>query len=293
MVMKYKFFILTILLSFFIAQDRSTLFATGDGDPDASLGGHTIQFTENDILGASDRFFLSNEYMLERVYVYLSYEPEFMFDTQSIEVQISEDDNGKPGIPVSSNILELDYDNFEGKWYSFSLLENCLKTEPSSFYWLTVLPMEGTNAKWIYSEENSFIFSTTADGGETWEDYSIGQAGSAAVTGEQIYIPPFDGGDVNGDFIVNILDAVQLVQYVLGNISFDDDQIAAGDLNQDGGINILDVVAMMNIILFNGNDLVTEFLYEDLNVSSPSFGQLVGPPIYQGMITGYYFGKAG
>ncbi len=293
MVMKYKFFILTILLSFFIAQDRSTLFATGDGDPDASLGGHTIQFTENDILGASDRFFLSNEYMLERVYVYLSYEPEFMFDTQSIEVQIAEDDNGKPGIPVSSNILELDYDNFEGKWYSFSLLENCLKTEPSSFYWLTVLPMEGTNAKWIYSEENSFIFSTTVDGGETWQDYSIGQAGSAAVTGEQIYIPPFDGGDVNGDFIINILDAVQLVQYVLGNISFDDDQIAAGDLNQDGGINILDVVAMMNIILFNGNDLVTEFLYEDLNVSSPSFGQLVGPPIYQGMITGYYFGKAG
>ena len=293
MVMKYKFFILTILLSFFIAQDRSTLFATGDGDPDASLGGHSIQFTENEVLGASDRFFLSNEYMLERVYVYLSYEPEFMFDTQSIEVQIAEDDNGKPGIPVSSNILELDYDNFEGKWYSFSLLENCLKTEPSSFYWLTVLPMEGTNAKWIYSEENSFIFSTTADGGETWEDYSIGQAGSAAVTGEQIYIPPFDGGDVNGDFIINILDAVQLVQYVLGNISFDDDQIAAGDLNQDGGINILDVVAMMNIILFNGNDLVTEFLYEDLNVSSPSFGQLVGPPIYQGMITGYYFGKAG
>ena len=50
---------------------------------------------------------------------------------------------------------------------------------------------------------------------------------------------------------------------------------------------------MMNIILFNGNDLVTEFLYEDLNVSSPSFEQLVGPPIYQGMITGYYFGKAG
>ncbi|OUT42749.1 MAG: hypothetical protein CBB66_00385 [bacterium TMED6] len=291
--MKYKFFILTILLSFFIAQDRSTLFATGDGDPDTSLGGHSIQLTENEVLGASDRFFLSNEYMLERVYVYLSYEPEFMFDTQSIEVQIAEDDNGKPGIPVSSNILELDYDNFEGKWYSFLLLENCLKTEPSSFYWLTVLPMEGTNAKWIYSEESSFIFSTTADGGETWEDYSIGQAGSAAVTGEQIYIPPFDGGDVNGDFIVNILDAVQLVQYVLGNISFDDDQIDAGDLNQDGGINILDVVAMMNIILFNGNDLVTEFLYEDLNVSSPSFGQLVGPPIYQGMITGYYFGKAG
>ena len=293
MVMKYKSFILTVLLSFFIAQDRSTLFATGDGDPDASLGGHAIQFTENQILGASDRFFLSNEYVLERVYVYLSYEPEFMFDTQTIEVQIAEDNNGKPGNPISSNILTLDYDNYEGKWYSFFLLEDCLKTDPSSFYWLTVLPMEGTNAKWIYSEENSFVYSITDDGGETWEDYSIGQAGSAAVTGEQIYIPPFDGGDVNGDFIVNILDAVQLVQYVLGNINFNEDQIAAGDLNQDQGINILDVVAMMNIILYDANNIVTEFLYEDINISSESFGQLVGPPIYQGMITGYYFGKAG
>ena len=103
----------------------------------------------------------------------------------------------------------------------------------------------------------------------------------------------YAGGDVNGDFIVNILDAVQLVQYVLGNINFNEDQIAAGDLNQDQGINILDVVAMMNIILYDANNIVTEFLYEDINISSESFGQLVGPPIYQGMITGYYFGKAG
>ena len=84
-----------------------------------------------------------------------------------------------------------------------------------------------------------------------------------------------------------------MVQYVLGNISFDDDQISAGDLNQDGGINILDVVALINTILYDGTNFVTEFLYEDLNVNTETFGQLVGPPIYQGMITGYYFGKAG
>jgi len=231
--------------------------------------------------------------MLERVYVYLSYQPEYIFDTQTIEVQICEDDNGKPGNPISSNILDLDYNDFEGKWYSFSLLETCLKTEPSSYYWVSVLPMEGTNAEWIFSEDDNFMYSTTVDGGESWENFNLGFAGSAAVTGEQIYIPPFDGGDVNGDFIVNILDVVQMVQYVLGNISFDDDQISAGDLNQDGGINILDVVALINTILYDGTNFVTEFLYEDLNVNTETFGQLVGPPIYQGMITGYYFGKAG
>ena len=121
----------------------------------------------------------------------------------------------------------------------------------------------------------------------------MGPAGSAAVTGEQIYIPPFDGGDVNGDFVVNVLDVVQLVQYILGNTDFDDEQIAAGDLTQDGGINILDVVAMINVILYDGSNFVTDFLYEDLNVNTETFGELVGPPIYEGMISGYYFGKAG
>jgi len=291
--MKFKFFISILLFSLSIGQDRSTLFATGDGEINPEAGGYTIQNTGDGIYGAADRFFLSNEYMLERVYVYLSYQPEYILDTQSIEVQICEDDNGKPGNPISSNILDLDYNNFEGNWYSFSLLEACLKTEPSSYYWVSVLPMEGTNAKWIFSEDDNFMYSTTDDGGDSWENFNLGFAGSAAVTGEQIYIPPFDGGDVNGDFIVNILDVVQMVQYVLGNISFDDDQIASGDLNQDGGINILDVVVLINVILYDGTNFVTEFLYEDLNINTETFGQLVGPPIYEGMITGYYFGKAG
>jgi len=47
------------------------------------------------------------------------------------------------------------------------------------------------------------------------------------------------------------------------------------------------------VIEYDGTNFVTEFLYEDLNVNTETFGQLVGPPIYQGMITGYYFGKAG
>ena len=80
---------------------------------------------------------------------------------------------------------------------------------------------------------------------------------------------------------------------MLGNIDFNDEQISAGDLNQDDGINILDVVVMINVILYDGSNLVTNFLYEDINVSSDSFGELVGPPVYQELITGYYFGKAG
>ena len=292
--MKLKYFIYIVLLSLVINQDRTTLFSTGSEEPDPSWGGYPIHYTENEIYGAADRFYLGNEYVLERAYVYLSYSPEDMFDLQAVEVQIRYDDGGRPGEILTSQIVNLDYNNADGLWYSISFLEeDCLKTEASNSYWIAVVPTEGANVTWVYSEEDDFLYSTTTDGGENWETLSLGRAGSAAVTGEQIYIPPFDGGDVNGDFVVNVLDVVAIVQYILGNADFDDDQIAAADLTQDGGINILDVVAMINIILYDGSELVTDFLYEDINVNSETFGQLVGPPIYQGMITGYYFGKAG
>ena len=155
--MKFKFLISIFLLSFLIGQDRSTLFSTGDDVPNPDSGGYAIQNIGNEIYGAGDRFFLSNEYMLERVYVYLTYLPEDMFDNQSVEIQLCEDDNGKPGNPIFSNTLNLDYNNYDGNWYSFSLLEECLKTEASSYYWITVLPMEGTDAQWIFSENDNFF----------------------------------------------------------------------------------------------------------------------------------------
>lgn len=291
--MKIKLLILTLLTTLSFGQDRATVFSTGSEEPNPAFGGYPIYYTEDQIYGAADRFFLSNEYMLERLYAYLSFSPENDFDQQLIKIEIAEDENGKPGEAITSNIISLDPLNSAGKWYSLSLLDECIRTEPARYYWFVVLPLEGTNATWVYSEEDTFFYSTTEDGGENWAHAELGKAGTAAVSAEQIYIPPFDGGDVNGDFIVNVLDVVAIVQFVLGMIEFDEDQIAAADINQDGGVNILDVVAMVGIILSDVPEPVTEFLYEDINVNSETFGEDVGPPIYEGMISGYYFGKAG
>jgi len=290
--MKLKLFIFTLLLSLVLAQDRSTVFSTGSDDPNPEDGGYAIQYTEDEIYGAADRFYLSSEYMLERVYAYLSFIPENIFDQQSIRIEIAEDDNSKPGEVISSEIISLDPSDSGGKWYSISLLDDCVKTEASTYYWIVLLPLEGTNATWVYSAEDTFRYSITEDGGQNWGEMQVGYAGSAAVTAEQIYIPPFDGGDVNGDFIVNILDVVMVVQFILGNAEFNEEQIAASDITQDGGVNILDVIAMMNIIT-NPPTVVSDFMYEDINVNSDTFGELVGPPLYEGMISCYYFGKAG
>ena len=56
-------------------------------------------------------------------------------------------------------------------------------------------------------------------------------------------------GDINLDGNVDILDIVELVSYILGNIDLDDIQLA--DLNEDSIINIQDVIILINVILNN------------------------------------------
>lgn len=59
-------------------------------------------------------------------------------------------------------------------------------------------------------------------------------------------------GDVNGDGNVNITDAVCILNYILGNPSFDF-IFKAADINNDTIINITDVVGVVNLILNNNS----------------------------------------
>jgi len=56
-------------------------------------------------------------------------------------------------------------------------------------------------------------------------------------------------GDTNGDTIINVLDVVTLVQFILGQNDLNDCGDVAADFNQDGIINILDVVGLVQSIL--------------------------------------------
>ena len=56
-------------------------------------------------------------------------------------------------------------------------------------------------------------------------------------------------GDVNLDGVVNVLDVVQTVNFILHNIDFTQEQQNAADMNNDGDVNVLDVVTMVNFIL--------------------------------------------
>ena len=56
-------------------------------------------------------------------------------------------------------------------------------------------------------------------------------------------------GDVNTDGMVNVLDVVQIVNYVLGSLEFSASQVASADMNDDGTVNVLDIVTLVNYIL--------------------------------------------
>ena len=56
-------------------------------------------------------------------------------------------------------------------------------------------------------------------------------------------------GDLNEDGIIDILDLVSMVSYILGSIELDAGQVLAADINEDGIINIQDIIGIINIII--------------------------------------------
>ena len=61
-------------------------------------------------------------------------------------------------------------------------------------------------------------------------------------------------GDANTDSIVNILDVVSMVGYVLGNNELIGDAYENADSNNDGSIDILDIVNIVNLILIGESE---------------------------------------
>ena len=78
-----------------------------------------------------------------------------------------------------------------------------------------------------------------ADGLQYWEYITL--------EGESSCGP--DPGDVTGDGFLNILDIVQVANYILGVST--PEYACAADMNIDGNVNILDIVQIANAILDN------------------------------------------
>ena len=56
-------------------------------------------------------------------------------------------------------------------------------------------------------------------------------------------------GDINQDSIINVLDIISLINFVLGSNTPTSNEMILADLNEDSIINVLDIVSLVNLIL--------------------------------------------
>ena len=67
---------------------------------------------------------------------------------------------------------------------------------------------------------------------------------------QRCYFPQnFNQGDVNLDSLINVLDVVYLMNYILNIIEFNEDQIMVADINNDNIINVIDIVLLVEEIV--------------------------------------------
>jgi hypothetical protein len=85
------------------------------------------------------------------------------------------------------------------------------------------------------------MFEVTYDKEIVWEHTGSSNTFRAQKYGMNYFNPL---GDVNHDGVINVIDIVLIVGYIL-----DMSYIIEADLNEDGTVNILDIVILTTIIL--------------------------------------------
>ena len=86
---------------------------------------------------------------------------------------------------------------------------------------------------------------------ESWSGVSWPVAPQCYSAGVSDGLGPHSG-DINIDGTLDVNDFVLLAQYVTQNTTLTADQILAGDVNRDGNLNLLDAINMVDMLLGRG-----------------------------------------
>ena len=149
--------------------------------------------------------------------------------------------NSPESIYRDSGIPLITYSNIEGAWEG----EGNIDADP--------LFIDPENSDYTLQEGSpcidAGITDIDGDGVDDITDY-IGSAPDMGVF-EFGASSTIMAGDTNFDGIIDILDIVRIVNQIMGNSEFNDDEFTAADFNADGIVDILDIVQIVNYILAN------------------------------------------
>ena len=107
----------------------------------------------------------------------------------------------------------------------------------------------------ITEADDAYVIEVNSEGDVVWfYDYPVNSAMIARCT--KYDLSNLGGnfvilGDVNFDNIINVLDVIQTVNFILGYTIPTEEQSIAADLNEDGSVNVTDILLIVNIILTN------------------------------------------
>ena len=277
--------ILVLALSCLTGQDRSLIFTTGSP---SGTEGYTIEWDGTSGQSVSDRIYINSNMVLEALKIYATQVTEPAMAT----VILQADNNNSPGEEIYSWEVDVSAETHGNNYFLIITTDLCIYLDEDNYYWLTLHAADTeSQITWLYSNNATFNYTTSTDQGTNWEPVITGNCGALSVWAEYIYEPEVDEmiGDINADGDVNILDVVLLANAVLtGNY------LSEGDINGDGMNNVLDIVGMVNIILDGPpTEQLPVWAYEDINMNSDYFGEMIGPETFNGNVSLYYFGKAG
>ena len=131
----------------------------------------------------------------------------------------------------------------------------------SMFYFYTMYPEVANETFWQGQKETLKIWheqdpSNNAEVIRTWAiaDYQQNKPNPFILDETLIIRAYFPDemmflGDLNGDTILNILDVVTMVGFIIGITDLNPPYDVAADMNTDGIVNVLDVVILVNFIL--------------------------------------------
>ena len=283
--MNLKAIILLLVLSPLLGQDRSLIFTTGSP---SGTEGYNIEWDGTSGQSVSDRIYINSNMVLEALKIYATQVTEPAMAT----VILQADNNNSPGEEIYSWEVDVSAETHGNNYFLIITTDLCIYLDEGNYYWLTLHAADTeSQITWIYSNNATFNYTTSTDQGTNWEPVITGNCGALSVWAEYIYEPEVDEmiGDINADGDVNILDVVLLANAVLtGNY------LSEGDINGDGMNNVLDIVGMVNIILDGPpTEQLPVWAYEDINMNSDYFGEMIGPETFNGNVSLYYFGKAG
>jgi len=159
------------------------------------------------------------------------------------------DENNNNIIQISGNSLDFTIINKSGytQPYQFSFGEST--DGPPMFDYeegdFTLGPNESIELSFEVLDGN---ISSTNINFSIWpvhHDYALKELSYNITTNDTLL------GDVNQDGLVNVLDVVSIVGYILGSQEFNETELYLSDYNEDGSVNVLDVVSMVSDILGN------------------------------------------